>query len=651
MKIKKTLAAAFAALLIVSNSIPSSAQDPQSLQEETTTSDESASQQPTAETGEEPDSAVPDEVPAFHPEIKASFQNYMIEAILADSNLDANLVQPLYSLDGETYQDCGDAWDACPYGDQYRFKLYSNCEPLKSYLKETLDRFYLKLHVTKENGVTYETQAAVIDRGHPQPIPENISVSAMFSPDLAVIKTRPFDYYGGYQLTVSEHATAEEISVYLPDTLPVKINLMAGKNSFADGTVNCPVKWKPLSLPQLTGGECVTIRDAAEEIAVPEGTLVTTPMGIFQLDEPIPLDQTSENNPYSFTDEVRLILNVISDNENPTGALSEEHAGLETPLPLEPPDMGGAGGNQNNAGAGNKDDSTENGQRPNLPHTSESKPQITPKPDDGNNSTSSKNDSTENGQQSNNLPSGEGKSDTAKPTDTGKKPSATPKPEDTDTKAKTTSKPEDTDKKAETTSKSKDGEKKPEITAMPKDAEKHADPGSIKKKTGDGQQYATITANTEDGPRTTPQPNHAKNQQRQNFPQNLTTGSKTPIRPNLPGVTSSDQMPLNQRGVNMGQKQPPFMQFPAAAQPQAETSTEDRNLDSTANDKATFPAELAPSVSLQLEARASDAHHKPLLSAAVMAISGLFIAGIYFTANSRCNIGKSGILRKILLRK
>lgn len=449
MEIPKKIAAVFAALLIMMNTLPVSALD----------------------------------TPAFHAKIEYSFQGYIVKGTFTEFTSDTSSIQPLYSLDGKNYQTCGENWDLHLLGSeeedilaklQNQTCLYSNQEPLKSYLAEELDCFYLKLRITRENGITCETQPSVIDRGGPQPIPEGMVPSAMFSPAMSVIERRPFRYYGRYQLTINEHATAEEISAYLPDTLPVKVDLETKKGHFTDGIVDCPVTWKSLSLPRLTAGESVTIEDAVEEIVVPEGTLVTTPTGIYQLEEPLAMDQ------YAPTDEVRLVLNVISQDAAPTGVLSEENPGLEMSFQLKPtgatairaytfmegdsqwmelpalplpeavnvqpstqnsgytlvldkasepyrsyraaqaagdrptpffigfkieggvyngkqlilawpdtyevpvklPEMGGSGGNQNNAGDGNRDDSTESGQRPDLPHTPENKPQATTTPDD-----------------------------------------------------------------------------------------------------------------------------------------------------------------------------------------------------------------------------------------------------------------------------
>lgn len=114
----------------------------------------------------------------------------------------------------------------------------------------------------------------------------------------------------------------------MPDTLPVEVQFQKGNDipSFTKGVVNCPVTWKPISLPKLAAGETVTLADAAEEIMVPEGAPVTTPTGIFRLNEPLGLN----------TDEIRLVLNVIAEDENPAGALAAENTGLEIVFHLKP---------------------------------------------------------------------------------------------------------------------------------------------------------------------------------------------------------------------------------------------------------------------------------------------------------------------------
>lgn len=379
-------------------------------------------------------------------------------------------VLPIYSLDGENWQPCPEPWKLTylDSGDadelallQDQICLYSTFEPLKSYLEGTLDRFYLKLHITREHGITYETQAAVIERGGPQNIPDGITPAATFPSNMLVIdKTaKPFRCYGRYQLTVCADATPDEIAALLPNTLPVEVHLSEGLNAITSGIVDCPVQWKPLSLSGLIAGESVNLFDAAEEIVVPAGTLLNTPTGIFCLDQPLGITE------YPYTDEIDLVLNVIPADENPAGVLADNYNGLEmafhlkptgataiqayvlslgeskwkelpglsllqaidaqpstknsgytlllskesepyrsylsavasgsTPTPFFiglkieggiydgkqlilpypgtyelPPDLAvlGSGGNEDNAGTDNKGDSTEEGQRPNLPH-------------------------------------------------------------------------------------------------------------------------------------------------------------------------------------------------------------------------------------------------------------------------------------------
>ncbi len=416
---------------------------------------------------------LPAEAPMFSACIEYSPQGYIVKGTFTEFPPDIYSAEVLYSLDGETYEISGEEWhitnwSAGPWTEwdeeslgkfQNQTCLHSNTEPLKSYLAGTLNRFYVKLRLTRENGITYDTQAALIDRGNLRPFPEEMTPIAAFAPSICVRTFRPFSYYGRYEITVCEDSTPEEIFSFLPDTLPVKINLQKENNHVADGIVDCPVTWKPLADLTLTSGESVTIMDAAEEIVVPEGTILNTPLGDFQLNDSLGIDQ------YGMNDEVRLVLNVVAKDSSPTGVLSCDFGGLsmafhqkptgaasiraytlaegETKwtelfnlpllaavnaqpstsssgytyvldnthalyksymaacsegrepapffiglkieggvydgqelilpwpntydLPLELPKLDGSGGNEDNAGADNKGDATEEGQRPNLP--------------------------------------------------------------------------------------------------------------------------------------------------------------------------------------------------------------------------------------------------------------------------------------------
>lgn len=315
---------------------------------------------------EEEDILISGEAPMFSAAIEYSFEGYVVKGSFTEFISGISHIEPLYSLDGEIWQTCGTEWDLQRMGTedpaelaklQNQICLYDSFEPLKSYLAGGLDRFYLKLRLTRENGIIYETQVAVIERGTLQPIPEGITYSAAFDSFMSVFEKNPFCYYGRYQLTVNEDATEEDVSALLPDTLPIEVQLQKGGNFIAKGIVDCPVIWKPLSLPKLVAGESVTIPDAAEELIVPAGILVSTPIGVFQLEAPLRVAQDA-----IITDEVRLVLSVIPESERSEETLPDEISG-------------GAGGNEGNAGTDNKKDSTDEGQRPNLPYDSENKPE------------------------------------------------------------------------------------------------------------------------------------------------------------------------------------------------------------------------------------------------------------------------------------
>lgn len=272
----------------------------------------------------------------FHANVEYSNQGYCVMGTFTEFPPDIVQIQPLSSQNNKSYQECDITWDlqmieALLVAETKRLVcLHSNFEPLKSYLDGSFDRFYFKLRLTDKNGILYETQSVLIDRGAPQPLPEEITASAWFAFNIRVREMRPLRYYGRYQITVKETATQKNISAVLPDTLPIEVNFMKQGNAYATGTIDCPVTWKPLSLPSLTAGESVTIEDAAQEIIVPAGTLVSTPVGVFRLDAPLGIED------HYITDEVRLVLNVVSTDEKPTGALTAEWGGLELAFHLKP---------------------------------------------------------------------------------------------------------------------------------------------------------------------------------------------------------------------------------------------------------------------------------------------------------------------------
>lgn len=361
MKLKLQLAAASAALLLTSGLLPVYAANPCIPQEAATedpftvsggdflpeengsvssgdifpSPDNTVNQTSSSDETTENAMAAPVETPTFTAHIEYSPQGYVVVGTFTDFLPGTCLVRPMYSSDEETWHACQTTWDLHWLGSeapddlkalQNQKCLFGTHEPLTDYLAGRLDRFCLKLQITLENGITYETQAAVIDRGEPQPLPEEYSLNADFTPDIRIRQWQPFKSQGQYQITVSADDTPENISALLPDTLPVNVQLYSGIDFIADAVVDCPITWKPLSLPGLIPGEPVTVEDAAEEIIIPAGTLLNTPNGIFRLSKPLAVDH----------DEVRLILNVTAKNPEPTGTLRSYFAGLEISFDLKP---------------------------------------------------------------------------------------------------------------------------------------------------------------------------------------------------------------------------------------------------------------------------------------------------------------------------
>lgn len=286
---------------------------------------------------------LPATAPGFTATLEHCSDGYIVKGHFSEFLPDTTFVQPQSSSDGDSWQNCGVEWNLRSLGDEdpdsrYALEnqicLYETFEPLKSYLDGSQNRFWLRLLITRENGVTYETQAAVIERGESEQVPDDITCSASFAPTMLFRETNSaggFVYCGRYQLTVNESSSKEEIAAILPDTVPVQVELCKGKKPFADCIIDCPVTWKSLSLPSLSAKESVILRDAAEEIVIPAGTLLSTPMGSFTLGEPLDIGQGSW-----LTDEVVLVLNVISGGEAPTGVLAINNNELKMAFDLKP---------------------------------------------------------------------------------------------------------------------------------------------------------------------------------------------------------------------------------------------------------------------------------------------------------------------------
>lgn len=289
-----------------------------------------------AEEAAEEESEISDEMPAFEAWVEYSPQGWIVKGAFKDFSSDTIRVRPMCSTDGERYYDCGQEWSLQWLGSEEESELaklreqrclYDSEEPLKSYLAKDLNRFYIKLCIVRENGIVYETQEAVIER-KPESDPAELDMAAKFAQSVRVREGRPPDiqYYGRYQITVREDASVDEIAALLPDALPVEVQIQKGLDYVGSDIVDCPVRWKSFVLSQLTAGESVTIPDAAQEIVIPADTVLNTQTGTYRINEPLYMEE----------DEVRLVLNVVAKDGQPSGALTEENYGLELAFNLKP---------------------------------------------------------------------------------------------------------------------------------------------------------------------------------------------------------------------------------------------------------------------------------------------------------------------------
>ena len=92
--------------------------------------------------------SIPENPPVFQAKIEYNFQGYVVMGTFTEFPSDTSLVEPVYSLDGETWEECGLEWNLQWLGSedeslisklQTQICLYPSFEPLKSYLSETLD--------------------------------------------------------------------------------------------------------------------------------------------------------------------------------------------------------------------------------------------------------------------------------------------------------------------------------------------------------------------------------------------------------------------------------------------------------------------------------------------------------------------------------
>lgn len=290
----------------------------------------------------------PETPPPFSAKFQLGWYSYEIIGHFADFMPNIARVFTTYSWDGINYQYINPDW---PNTLQYSLAFLGSSnaqeqgrlenqevalsfyEPLSSFLAYKQNSFYIRLEITTDSNEVYYSQPAYFSRDKTQLLPENLTPRVALAFDVAVEEARndngnspdDDDYYaelekytyGQIQLTVRENATWEEIKTYLPDTVPIRVTFWDKnkKEKYASGTLDCKVTWKTPPDFSLTPGEPLVIENMAEPLVVPAGTEVKTALGTYKLRKPLTF-QSRYNS-----DDIRLVLNPITAEENPDIAL------------------------------------------------------------------------------------------------------------------------------------------------------------------------------------------------------------------------------------------------------------------------------------------------------------------------------------------
>ncbi len=283
--------------------------------------------------------------PNFSAKIELGGQGYQVKGEFADFLPNTVRIRPMYSLDGENYQVICEQqpndWHLDRLGseDEAELKLLqkqtcveASTEPLKSYLAGAIDSFYVRLQITLENGICYDTKPCQIIRNTIQPLPEDATLSALFPGSMRVKNWRPLYTYGKYQITVREDASIESIYAMLPNTIPVEVQIGLNGNSGVPiiANVKTAVSWKAFTDINLKADETLTINDAANDLVIPAGTQLSTPQGIYALSHELIFDGI-----YS-RDNICLVLNVIGKEDKAVVSLygTKAEEAVENQLPI-----------------------------------------------------------------------------------------------------------------------------------------------------------------------------------------------------------------------------------------------------------------------------------------------------------------------------
>ena len=271
---------------------------------------------------------LPEEPPAFTTVIKhRGGAGWVLMGRFEAFTPDIKDVTPCWSLDGVQFQRSDD-WQWLLDKGAEQTCMAPSQEPFSSYLDGHIDLFYVKLHITTWSGQAYDTQVAVVSRNDPQPQPEGTVVAVAYPVmTMAVFERDERKLCGRWQVTAREGTAWDTLAAWLPDTLPIELQLMQGGTAIDWGSVRWGVTWEtPEAFTPDVGGSPYVIKDAAEPLDLAAGLEVPMYNGIYRLNE------TPDFASQGASDQVNLFINVVPgdarakihlfDNGNDRGALS-----------------------------------------------------------------------------------------------------------------------------------------------------------------------------------------------------------------------------------------------------------------------------------------------------------------------------------------
>ena len=212
----------------------------------------------------------------FSAEVANQTGLWYLMGTLPDLSDEMTVIEAYYSWDGVNFEQIAETDWELSGSKQTRITCYPNESPLKEYLSNEKNEFYVKLKIT---GGSYEgfSETALIQRlmlppgdGLPPLLDSSeYTVLAGYPATIYKKKFRPFTIYGQYYLTAASDSSAEQLRALLPGSIPVQVDIYNSESKKADASISYTVQWP--ELPVLSG---TSFTLTASSVTPPESATV-----------------------------------------------------------------------------------------------------------------------------------------------------------------------------------------------------------------------------------------------------------------------------------------------------------------------------------------------------------------------------------------